>query len=286
IGETTCDGKKKAWELLAKNKPVYVMEVPQLKDRAAAREHYLKELKVLVSRLESLTGKKLNATNLKNAKGKVKEKRDLIRRIYETRKSDPPPISGKDALLVSQIAFYDDLDRQIEMLGKLVNELEQRMKAGTGVVNKGSKRILISGTPMAIPNWKLHDIIERSGAIVVCEETCTGTRYFESDHEIKDGTIDDQLECLADRYLGINCACFSPNTGRAEDIKRYVREYKVDGVVLYTLSFCQPYEYEAISLEKDLKKFGVKVLSINTDYFNEDVEQLKTRIEAFIESLD
>ncbi|MEX2684563.1 MAG: double-cubane-cluster-containing anaerobic reductase [Candidatus Sigynarchaeota archaeon] len=285
IGETTCDGKKKAWEVLAKKKNVYVMETPQLKNRPQARAHFIAELKALVKKLEEVSGKKLTAENLKAAMEKVSKKRAQLRRLYETRKANPPPISGKDSLLVSQITFYDDPDRQIEMVGKLAAECEDRVKKGEGVVPKGTKRILLSGTPQAIPNWKIHDIVETSGGIVVCEETCTGTRYFESTYEIKGNNVDELIERLADRYLGINCACFSPNTARADDIVRLAKEYKADGVLLYTLSFCDPYQYESVTLENDLKKAGLKVLSINTDYSSEDAAQIKTRVEAFLESL-
>ncbi|MFX1389311.1 MAG: double-cubane-cluster-containing anaerobic reductase [Promethearchaeota archaeon] len=286
IGETTCDGKKKAWEIMAKDKPVYVLETPQCKDRQQARALYIQELKDLITKLEDISGKKMTVEKLKNSIDIFKKKRNQIRRVYETRKTDPPPISGKDALLISQVAFYDDPNRQIEMVGKVADECEQRIKDGLGVVDKGTKRILISGTPMAIPNWKFHHIIETSGAVVVTEETCTGTRYFESEFpENKGDTMEDLLELIADRYLGINCACFTPNTERLEDIKRLVKEYNVDGVILYTLSFCQPYEVEAIVIEKELKKEDIKVLSITTDYSSEDENQICTRIQAFLEIL-
>ncbi|MBY9006894.1 MAG: 2-hydroxyacyl-CoA dehydratase [Candidatus Lokiarchaeota archaeon] len=286
IGETTCDGKKKAWEIMAKNKSIYVLETPQCKNRKQAKEHYIQELKGLIYKLEDISGKKIDLNNLKDSMRLIKNKRNQLRRVYNTRKNNPPPISGKDTLLVSQIAFYDDPNRQIDMIGKLAEELEQRVQKGIGVVEKDAKRILISGTPMAIPNWKLHNIIETNGAIVVAEETCTGTRYFESEFETIEGdSIDDLLEIIADRYLGINCACFSPNNNRLEDIKRIVKEYNVDGVIFYTLAFCQPYEFETIMFEKILKEEGIRVLSITTDYSSEDEEQLKTRIEAFLETL-
>jgi benzoyl-CoA reductase/2-hydroxyglutaryl-CoA dehydratase subunit BcrC/BadD/HgdB len=285
IGETTCDGKKKCWEILGEYKPVFVVETPQCKNRPQARAHYIAELKALVVKLEDITGNKLTVENLKNAMEKIQNKRTQIRRVYETRKNSPVPISGKDALLVSQVAFYDDPDRQIQMVGKLADELEQRVKDGVGVINKDAKRILISGTPMAIPNWKLHHLVESKGAAIVAEETCTGTRYFESDYEIKGDTIDHLIEVLADRYMGINCACYTPNTGRRDDILRQVNEYIADGVILYTLSFCQPYDIEAIGLEKALKEQGIPVLTINTDYMSDDEGQLNTRIEAFLEML-
>ena len=73
----------------------------------------------------------------------------------------------------------------------------------------GDKRILISGTPQAIPNWKLHHLLESSGVSVVCEETCTETRYFENPIKITGKNVNELLENIADRYLGINCACFT-----------------------------------------------------------------------------
>ncbi|MHA1148346.1 MAG: double-cubane-cluster-containing anaerobic reductase [Promethearchaeota archaeon] len=286
IGETTCDGKKKAWEILKAYKPVYVMETPQCKSRPQAKALFIQEMKDLIKELEKLTGKKLTTEKLKEAMQKFSKKRNQMKRVYETRKADPVPISGKDALLMSQVAFYDDPDRQIEMIGKLADEVELRIKEGIGVAEKDIKRILISGTPMAIPNWKMHHIIETKGAIIVAEETCTGTRYFQSEfNTVKSDTIEDLLDILADRYLGINCACFTPNDGRKEDILRLVKEYNADGVVLYTLNFCQAYEVEAINLEKEIKRAGIPVLSITTDYSSDDNEQLSTRIEAFLEMI-
>lgn len=287
IGETTCDGKKKCWEVLSEYKPVYVMETPQCKDRPQARAHFIQEIKHLITKLEKVTSTKLTVDKLKSAMVKISKKRSVMRRVYEARKADPVPISGKDALLMSQVAFYDDPDREIEMVGKLADELEQRVKDGVGAIEKGAKRILVSGTPMAIPNWKIHHIVETKGAAIVAEETCTGTRYFQSEYsEIKGNTIDDLINLMVDRYLGINCACFTPNEGRKEDILRLVKEYNADGVILYTLNFCQPYDVESIGLEKGIKKEGIPVLTITTDYSSEDNEQLNTRIEAFLEMIE
>ncbi|TXT63835.1 MAG: putative enzyme [Promethearchaeota archaeon] len=286
IGETTCDGKKKAWEVLEKYKPMYVMETPQCKTREQARELFIAELKALIIRLEELTNKKLTAEKLKASMEKIAKKHELMAKVYELRKNDPVPISGKDALLMSQVAFYDDPDREIQMISKLVDELEQRVKEGVGVAKKGSKRIIVSGTPMAVPNWKIHHLVEREDVVIVGEETCTGTRYFQSRFDkIEGNTIDKLVEIIADRYLGINCACFTPNDARLEDIKQLVKTYNADGVILYTLSFCQPYEFEAINYRKELKELGIPVINITTDYSSEDNSQLKTRIDAFLEML-
>ena len=108
----------------------------------------------------------------------INQKRKALERLYAFRRNDRLPISGKDVLLISQIAFYDDPTRFTEMTNKLCDELENRVAEGVSVFPEGTKRIMLTGTPLAIPNWKIHNLVETSGGAVVCEEMCTGTRYF------------------------------------------------------------------------------------------------------------
>ena len=285
VGETTCDGKKKAWEILAKDVPLHIMDMPQMK-RPKDMEKWADEIKEFVKVVEDFTGNKITAESLKAAIHTVNEKRKGLARVYDARKAENIPISGRDALLVSQIAFFDDPTRCAMMTNKLADELEERIKNGVSVFPAGTKRIMLTGTPMAIPNWKLHQIIETSGAAVVCEETCTGTRYFENLVDETKDNLDDMIKAIADRYMGIHCACFTPNTERVDDIVRLAKEYKVDGVIDVNLKFCTLYDVEGYTVEKALKEAGIPVLGIETDYADSDAEQLKTRIQAFIELLD
>jgi benzoyl-CoA reductase/2-hydroxyglutaryl-CoA dehydratase subunit BcrC/BadD/HgdB len=281
VGETTCDGKKKAWEILDEYVPVHVMDLPQMK-RNKDYNMWMDEIKLFIEKVEELTGNKVTVEGLKKGIEIANSKRRALKRLYDFRKMTPSPISGKDALLISQIAFYDDPARFVQQVNSLCDELEERAKS---LKSEGKKRIMITGTPMALPNWKLHDIIENLPAEVVVEETCTGTRYFENEVSTEGETIEDLIKNLADRYLNINCACFTPNTGRIDDIKRYVDEYKVDGVIYSNLSFCHTYAIEYNSVEKALKEAGVPIMNIETDYSTEDAGQIKTRVEAFLEML-
>jgi len=284
VGETTCDGKKKAWEILNEYTPTYVMDLPQMK-REKDLSNWRDEVSRFCEQVEALTEQKITSDNLRQAIHLANEKRRVLSRLYGARKADPVPISGKDALLISQIAFYDDPERFITQTDALCEELEKRIDQGTGVFPKSTPRILISGTPQAIPNWKLHHIIENSGAVIVCEETCTGTRYFENMVDEGGETVDEQMRHLADRYMGVNCACFTPNTGRVDDIVRLAKEYHADGVVHYNLPFCHNYSIEYHQVERALKQEGIPVIKVETDYGEEDSEQIRTRIEAFIEIL-
>jgi benzoyl-CoA reductase/2-hydroxyglutaryl-CoA dehydratase subunit BcrC/BadD/HgdB len=281
VGETTCDGKKKAWEILGEYVPMHVMDLPQMK-RTKDYAMWMDEIRLFIDKVEELTGNKITVESLKKAIDLCNRKRRALKRLYDFRKMTPSPISGLDSLLISQIAFYDDPERFILKVNELCDELEERVKS---LQTNGKKRIMITGTPMAIPNWKMHHIIENLNAQVVVEETCTGTRYFENEVCHSGETLEDLIKNMADRYLNINCACFTPNDGRNEDVLRYADEYKVDGVIYYNLSFCHTYAVEYKKMEKALKEKGVPVMFIETDYSTEDSGQIKTRVEAFLEMI-
>ena len=285
VGETTCDGKKKAWEILAEDVPVHVMNLPQMK-RAKDVQAWAEEIETFKNIVEEFTGNKVTADKLAESIKLINNKRKALERLYDLRKNETLPISGCDALLISQIAFYDDPARFTQMTNKLCDELEKRVADGVSVVPAGTKRIMLTGTPLAIPNWKLHNIVETSGAAVVCEEMCTGTRYFEKLVDESGTTLEEQYQALANRYMNINCACFTPNSGRIDDILRLAKEYKVDGIIDVNLKFCNLYDTEGYFVERAMKEAGIPVLGIETDYTDSDAQQLRTRVSAFIEMLN
>jgi benzoyl-CoA reductase/2-hydroxyglutaryl-CoA dehydratase subunit BcrC/BadD/HgdB len=284
VGETTCDGKKKMFEILSEYQPVYVMEVPNKKTNAS-RELWHSEVLAFKDRIEKLTGKKITAEKLKESIKLVNDRRRALQRLYNLRKVSPVPISGKDALLVTQVSFYDDPTRSIKMINELCDELDKRVAKHEGVFPADAPRILISGSPMAIPNWKLHHLVESAGAPVVCEESCTGTRHFTALVDKSKTTVDEMLNAISDRYMQIHCACFTPNDERLDDIVQLSKDYKADGVIHYNLQFCHTYANEAARVEKVLDKNNIPLLRLETDYSDEDTGQLKTRIDAFLEMI-
>lgn len=289
VGETTCDGKKKAYEAFAEHVNMYVMEVPQQKN-ACDHDLLRAEMKRYMEELEKLTGKTIGVEDIKKGIAIANGKRKAIQRLNALRKADPAPISGRDALLINQISFYDDPVRFTAKINELCDEIEARIEKGEGVAPKGTPRLLLAGCPMAVPNWKLPYIVEGSGAVVVGEESCIGSRNIrdlvDEDAVAKATTVDELLDLLTDRYMKIDCACFTPNDERLDNITDMAEELGAQGVIHYALLFCQPYSHEAFKVDKTLQAKGVPMLAIETDYGMEDVEQLKTRIEAFVETLE
>jgi len=284
VGETTCDGKKKAWEILDEYKPTYVMELPQRKS-PESRDLWEKEVRRFKDRIEDEATTEITAESLGSAIETKNEKRRALKELYAARKADPVPISGKDALLITQLAFFDDTERFTQKVSNINSTLENRIEAGEGVAPTDAPRILIAGTPMPLPNWKIHDIVESSGGVVVCEETCTGTRYFEDEVPESGETVSEHIENLADRAMEINCACFTPNEERVDDVLRLAREYEVDGVVYANLEFCLTYDMEYRKIRTALEDKDIPVTQIESNFGESDVEQLKTRIQAFLEMI-
>ena len=284
VGETTCDAKKKTWDVLAGKMNFHVMEVPQKKNQDDIKLWYnaVCEFK---DKMEELTGKKVETHKLSQQITIMNDKRKALQKLSEYRKMDPPPISGLDSLLVMQMALNADHVYSTEKLNILLAELAERAKSGVTPAVKNAKRIMISGCPAVMGNWKVHWLVEQAGGVIVVDETCTGSRYYENLVADTPEELDKQLTALADRYFTINCSCFSPNDERIADVVKKAEDFKIDGAVQYMLQTCHTYNIEAMRVEGALKKKEIPSIKIITDYSEEDTGQLQTRIEAFMETL-
>lgn len=285
VGENTCDGKKKAYEILRQFIPnLHVIDLPQVKSeagKALLRAEYSR----FAAKLEEVTGRKLELAKLKAAVTAVNAKRTALKRLAALRRACPAPISGLDSLLVSQVSFYDDPVRFTGAANALCDELEKRVAEGRGVFPADRPRVVISGCPMAVPNWKVPAIVESAGAVIVGEESCVGERSTRWLAPETGQSVEEIIGQLTERYLQIDCAVFTPNPTRLEYVREISSERKVDGVIHYTIQFCQPYQMEAGPMVEQLERESIPTLRIDTDYSQEDTGQIRTRVEAFVERL-
>jgi len=285
VGENTCDGKKKSYEVLSQMvKDLFIMDLPQMKSETG-KQLLKAEYRRFVEKLEAVSGRKITADALRKGIETTNAKRSAVKRLAAIRKADPAPISGLDALLVNQIFFFDDPARFTDSVNKLCDELEERVGKGAGVFPKGTARVLISGCPMAVPNWKVPAIVESSNAVIVGEESCIGERGAQWLTDGQGNTVEDLLERITERYFKIDCAVFTPNASRVDHVREMAEKYDADGVIHYSLQFCQPYIIESGPAERELEKQGIPTLRLETDYSQEDTGQLRTRVEAFVERL-
>lgn len=281
IGETTCDAKKKMYELLGEIKDTYVMQLPHSKNNFSMAL-WKNELIELVKKLEEKFDVKITEDKIKDAIKLCNEERKAIKEFLNLAKLNPSPIKGSDmheALYSSNFKF--DRKIYINEIKSLTNSLKEKYDSGETPFKKGTPRILITGCPTGGLVDKIVKQLEEAGSSVVCFENCVGTKNFEM-------LVDENkepIDAIAERYLNIPCSIMTPNDGRMDRIKEYIKDYSVDGVVDVTLTACHTYAIETEKVRRAVEGCGKSYLAIETNYSNSDSGQLKTRLEAFVEML-
>lgn len=285
IAETTCDGKKKMYELLSEYKPIHLLQLPQEQDAPESRELWVKEVKKMKERLEQEFGVEITTAKLRAAIKLVNRERQALRNLYDLNKLIPAPLKGLDIITVAHNrGFYPDKEKVIALLEKLVAAVKADLVQSDYVPPNSGPRILLTGVPVGLGSEKVVKLIEELGATVVCQENCTG--YKPVDVLVDEDESKDPLIAIADKYLAIACSCMSPNPGRYNLLGRLVKDFKVDGVVDLTWIGCHTYNVESYSIKKYLKEqFNLPFIQVETDYSTTDTEQLRVRIEAFLEMI-
>lgn len=281
VGETTCDGKKKMYELMGRGKEVFVLHLPQGVEPPYAKEMWRQELRRFADYLQERFGVSITEDALRSAA----EKRNLLRRrrmeLLELLTAETPPISGTELYtFLDGLGFKFSVEESIAAVEALIETVKRQQ---SDKVHPGGKRILITGCPIGGVIQKTVGAVERNGGNVVCYENCSGTKR--SDNMV-DTAREDILNAIADAYLNIGCAVMTPDTRRLERLQSLIGQYRADGVMDLSLQACQPYLLETASVRDLCRSLGVPYIALETDYSASDSSQLDTRIAAFLETLD
>ena len=291
IGVLTCDGMTKLSEILSDYKTILGMNVPRIKDSAQSLRFWNDEIKHMKMQIEQFTGNKITRKNLKEAIEMSHRATKAFRRLQELRKGSPV-IMGRDAMLVNQTYLWDDKKRWTEKTEALCNELEKRAQQKDWVCDPDTPRVMITGTPMFWPDsWKLPTLVEESNprGIIIADELCSGERILNDPVGVDEWSMDDMLNAIGERYLmASTCPCFTSKDGNEDRINwllNKVKDWNVQGVIYYVVRGCMLYAMEYTRVKKALDKVNIPVYYLDTEYTREDVGQLKTRVEAFLEML-
>lgn len=287
VNPTTCDQKKKSSAMMVSmGHTVYNLELPPAKESEQARVYWRRSVREFVLRLGQLTGKKLTRKNLTAAMARTSRAQAAFRTLHNFCRKSPSLVLGKDVFLITNAYFFDDIERWTEAVEALNAELAQREADGFCAAQKKAPRILFTGSPPIFPNLKLPLLIEESGGVVVADETCSANRMLYDMTAVDEWLVNDMVDSLADKYLKpCTCPIFTNNEDRRRRLVELAKSFAVDGVVYQAFSGCQVYEMEQKSVAEALNKEGIAMLYIETDYSPDDMGQLTTRIEAFLESL-
>ena len=283
IGETTCDGKKKMYELLSELKKTHILHLPQGRDRAYERDGWYEECRLLKARLEELYGITITDADLRAAAAKRNRLRAAQLSMFELQALEPPAMSGVE-LMSTMFAgtFSFDIAAYTAKIEATVAERRAAYEAGERPIAADAKRILITGCPVGGVINKIGRTIEANGGVVVCMDDCSGERTARM---MVDKDADDILRAIADRYLDINCSVMTPNDGRMENTLAMCEKYHVDGVIENVLTACHTFNVESAKMQAAVEGAGIPYMKIETDYSAGDQGQIDTRIAAFIEML-
>lgn len=281
VGETTCDGKKKMFELMNDLKETYVMQLPARRDEAALDAWEL-EIKRFWKKLEDFYGITITEDDVRKAIEIKNRERDVMLDYLNLGKLNPAPLSGYEmGTRLDSLGFTPDIEQRCDVIEARTKEVLKDWEENYKGKTSSRPRILVTGCPNSGVREKTIKAIELLGADVVAFDCCNGTR--EKIEKVDTGLS--VTRALAKKYLNINCSVMSPNQSRMDYISEMIDDYQVDGVLEIILQSCHTYAIEAHNVKKTVMAKGIPYLEIETDYSQADSGQINTRLEAFLETI-
>lgn len=281
VGETTCDGKKKMFEIMQDFKPVHIMQLPHINDAGASFALWVEELRRLRSRLEEELKVEISDEKLWAAIKIINQEKKAMKAICDLNQADPPPLSGMDLITIAWSRnFNTNKGEMIENMNLLVEEVNEDKYSSQSTT---APRVLLTGCPVGVGSEKVIRLTEELGARIVAMENCSGYKTLELQ---TDTSGDDPIVALAEKYLAIPCSCMSPNQSRLDLLYRMIDNFAVDAVIDLTWQACHTYNIEAYSVGKLVREKGKPYLHLESDYSASDLESLKVRIEALLEMVE
>lgn len=284
VAPVTCDCKKKLAGVIDFVKNTVPLHVPPLKKEDADTEVFLRELYRLIPILEKETSREITAQTLAEGINMVGRAQYEMSEFLKYRRHDPALLHGTQVMSIMNAYSYMPAGLWAEQMHRLNTELRLRLEQDHFVGRSNQPRILVTGSPIAFPNIKIPLLIEEMGGILAADETCMGERGLYDPVSVIDPTFDGMMRALASRYTKpCTCPVFVDNSQRIYRIRQMIQEHKIQGVVYHVLRGCLVYDYEYQMMEDELGKLDIPVIRVESDYNEEDVEQIRIRIEAFIE---
>jgi benzoyl-CoA reductase/2-hydroxyglutaryl-CoA dehydratase subunit BcrC/BadD/HgdB len=283
FADATCDGKKKMFELLGRIKPLHVLQLPQNYRDEESTAAWLREIGKMKDILQEITGNTITWQSLREQIALFNSFRKSVKELFELNRRDVPLLYGMEIYNIIEGcgSIACNLDKRAAELTYAADLASERVSDQSFINEIISKpRILLTGCPST--NSKLLELIEESGGVVVAMETCGGLKTASAN-------VDENIEpmrALAEYYVRTACPCMSPNDRRFALIGDIIEGYRVDGVVELTWQACHTYNVEAYLVNNFVKdNYDKPYIQIETTYSESDTEQIRVRIEAFLEML-
>jgi benzoyl-CoA reductase/2-hydroxyglutaryl-CoA dehydratase subunit BcrC/BadD/HgdB len=277
VAETTCDGKKKMFELLGASKAMYVLELPQKSGDLDALERWCREITKFKEFLEARYGREITHTALREAIGLMNRERRLRRGLADLMGADPPPLTGRE--LLSCKSIISGIEADLEQYEKALETLATDTRGpGKGA---GAVRVLLTGVPLVHGAERILELVETCGAVVVCMENCTGLKPILED---VDENATDPVRAIAEKYYHLPCSVMTPNASRFESLRSLTARFRPQCVIELVWQACLTYDIESSRVRQLVEKeLRLPYLKIVTDYSPSDSPRIRARVEALLE---
>lgn len=280
IGATSCVPKIRLFEAWNYYKPTpfnFIVDTPRTMSEKGF-ELYRDELVDLFGKLKEQSKVEAGDAELKDAIQKVNKLREVLRKFAALRQEDNIVLGGSEMHTITLAAQTLPKDEAIETLNEILDEA----KSMEG--KKPAKRLIFSGS-IAETN-QIYDMIETNcQAAIVADDECIGSRYYEGPVNLDDGAS--PIDAIANRYLSGRMPC-SRDFGvekRIDNIKQLYKDYRADGVLHFSLKFCDLYQYDAPVIRRALIEAEIPLNLIEVDDPSGGLGPERTRLEAFLEML-
>ena len=278
VAETTCDGKKKMYELMAQERKMYVLELPGKPDDKDAMIHWISELKKFKSFLENHFNNKITDTKIESAIKTMNRERSLRRQLAELMKSKTPVLTGRELL-----KFKSSISGRCKDFSQYEKALKFYKDKVPISKNISPVRVLMTGVPVVHGAERVVDIVENNGGLVVAMENCTGLKPIIDD--VRENS-DDPITAIAEKYFHLPCSVMTKNNRRIDILRQLYSEYKPQCIIDLVWQACLTYDIESYFIKQLAEsEFGIPYLKIETDYSPSDSARITMRVEALFEMI-
>ena len=260
------------------------IDVP-FKNNETGYAHYAEQLRFhVLDELQNKLGVDTSDEAIIKAVEQHNEVCRLINEIGDYRKLDNPTITGYEFHVINLVSLCCPK----ELILPYLRETAEEMKTREPDAKKNFRcKVVLAGSENDDPYFT--QLIESCGARVVCDRYCYGAVESRIPIEIKEGQ--DPLDAIARHYLKTsNCPRFMPQDEmrvRKQRLADLCKEYNADGLIVASNKFCEYWSYERVIDTVIMRRdFGIPVCSIEKEYINAASGQLRTRFQAFIESIE
>ncbi len=291
VAETTCDGKKKMFELLGRSKPMYVLELPQKAGDPDALERWVSEVHKFKAHLEARFEVKITPARLHEAIQLMNRERRLRRDLADLMAQDVPPMSGRQLLdcksnisgIPADLRQYERILQESHNSRASASEPQSTVQVpqSTGNRARGKVRVLLTGVPLVHGAERVLELIEDCGAVVVCMENCTGLKPILEDVDL---CAPDPIRAVAEKYYHLPCSVMTLNRQRFESLRSLAAKFRPQCVIELVWQACLTYDVESYQVRKLAEdELHLPYLKITTDYSEADSARIRARVEALLE---